>query len=111
MTGYVGVIDSDTAFTADSKPLRIQDFTDGANNTLLVGETRHCVPWTKPQDLPLDMSVPLTGLGSYHGYHNNGFNALFADGAVRFMKNSINPSVLGAILTRNGSQDVEPNVY
>jgi prepilin-type processing-associated H-X9-DG protein len=111
MTGYEAVIGPDTAFTPDFKSLPFQDFTDGLENTLLVGESRRCVPWTEPEDLPLDMSIPLTGLGSHHGYHNNGFNALFADGSVRFLKNSITPSVLGALLTRNGSQDVSPNSF
>ena len=69
------------------------------------------VPWTKPEDLPLDLSVPLSGLGSHHGYHNNGFNALFADGSVRFLKNSISPSVLVALLTRSGNEIVSSDTY
>jgi hypothetical protein len=75
MTGYQAVIGPATAFTPDFKPLRFQDFTDGLEGTLLVSESRRCVPWTKPEDLPLDMGLPLTRLGSHHGYHNNGFNA------------------------------------
>ena len=43
------------------------------------------MPWTKPEDLPFDMSVPLFGLGSHHGDHNNGFNVVFADNSVRFL--------------------------
>ena len=57
------------------------------------------------------MTFPLAGLGSHHGYHNNGFNALFADGSVRFLKSSIAPSVLGAILTRNGNEVVSSDSY
>ena len=86
--------------------------TDGLSNTLFAGESRSSVPWTKPEDLPLDLNVPLSGLGSYHGYRNNGFNALFADGSVRFLKTSISPDVLVAILTRNGNEmisyDLDP---
>ena len=37
------------------------------------------------------MNLPLTGLGSHHGYHNNGFNVLFGDGSVRFLKNVDQP--------------------
>jgi prepilin-type processing-associated H-X9-DG protein len=111
MTGYEAVIGPATAFTPDFKPLSFEDFTDGLSNTLLVGESRRCVPWTKPEDLPFDMSVPLTGLGSHHGYHNNGFNALFADGSVRFLRISITPSVLSALLTRNGHEVVSPDSY
>src|SRR5262249_8990046 len=69
---------------------------------------RRRVPWTKPEDLPLDTALPLNGLGSHHGYHNNGFNVLMADGSIRFLKSSITPSVLGALLTRNGNEVVSP---
>ena len=73
--------------------------------------SRSIVPWTKPEDLPLDLSLPLSGLGSYHGYHNNGFNALFADGSVRFLKSSIAPSVVVALLTPNGNEIVSSDSY
>ncbi len=111
MTAYQVVLGPRTAFPPDFKPLQFQDFTDGLPVTLIVGESRHPVPWTKPEDLPLDMTVPLTGLGSHHGYHNNGFNALFADGSVRFLKLSITPGVLGSILTRDGNEVVSQDSY
>jgi prepilin-type processing-associated H-X9-DG protein len=110
-TGYQVVVGPSTAFTPDFKPLRFQDVTDGLGTTLLVGESLHTVPWTKPEDLPFDMTVPLSGLGSHHGYHNNGFNALFGDGSVKFLKSTINPSALGAILTRNGNDGIYPDSY
>jgi hypothetical protein len=103
MTGYQAVIGPNTAFTPDFQPLRITDFTDGTSQTILIGESRRSVPWTKPEDLPFDMNVPLCGLGSHHGYHNNGFHALFVDGTLRFLKSTIAPSVLAALLTRNGN--------
>jgi prepilin-type processing-associated H-X9-DG protein len=107
------VIGPDTAFTPNFKPLhsRFQDFPDGLDHTLLVGESRRCVPWTKPEDLPLDTRVPLTGLGSHHGNHNDGFNVLFGDGSVRFVKSSITPETLEAILSRNGALSDEPGSY
>jgi prepilin-type processing-associated H-X9-DG protein len=103
-TGYQVVVGPGTAFTPDFKPLRFEDFADGHHNTFLVGESRRHVPWTKPEDLPFDMTVPLTGLGSHHGYHDNGFNALFGDGAVRFIKRSITPPSLDAFLSRSGNR-------
>jgi prepilin-type processing-associated H-X9-DG protein len=42
---------------------------------------------------------------------NSGFNVLFADGSVRFLKGSINPSVLGAILTRNGNETISQDGF
>ena len=52
-----------------------------------------------------------SGLGSQHGYHNNGFNVAFADGSVRFLKSSITPQTLSALLTRNGGEVIGPAAY
>jgi prepilin-type processing-associated H-X9-DG protein len=111
MTGYQAVVGPSTAFTPDFAPLTFQDFTDGSDRTLLIGETRRLVPWTKPEDLPFDTPDALAGLGSDHGYHDNGFNVLFADGSVHFLKRSITPSILRALLTRNGNEVVSPVDY
>jgi hypothetical protein len=108
MTGYQAVIGPDTAFTPDFKPVRIQDFI---RTTLLVSESRRSIPWTKPEDLPFDMTVPLIGLGSHHGYRNNGFNAVFSDGAVGFLESSIPPSTLRSVLTRNRNDGNTPQSY
>ena len=96
MTGYRAVVGARTAFTPDFKPLRIDEFTDGTSNTLFIGESLQAVPWTKPDDLAVGGGLPLYGLGSHHGYQNNGFNALLVDGSVRFLKSTISPSVLSA---------------
>ena len=111
MTGYQAIIGPDTGFRPDFMPLHFKNFTDELMTTILVGESRHAVPWTKPEDLPFTMTVSLTGLGSLHGYHDNGFNVLFADGSVKFLKSSINPSVLAALLTRNGNEVVRSEEY
>ncbi|APW61988.1 DUF1559 domain-containing protein [Paludisphaera borealis] len=111
MTGYQVVVGPKTAFTPDFKLLRIADFTDGTTNTLLIGESRRAVPWTKPEDLPFDGALPLHGLGSQHGYHNNCFNGLFVNDSVRFLKNRIAPGVLDALLTRNGGEVLAPDSY
>ena len=108
MTTYQAIIGPNTAFTPDFKPMRFADITDGTSNTLIIGESRHAVPWTKPEDLPFDTTVPLSGLGSFH---NTGFNVLFADGSVRFIKSSINPSTLESIITRNGNEVVSADSY
>ena len=111
MTGYMAVIGKETAFTPDFQPVKLSEITDGTSLTLLVGESRQTVPWTKPEDLPFDMSVPLSGMGSHHGYHNNGFNALLADGSVRFLKSSIDPSTVSRLITRDGNEAIEQDQY
>jgi prepilin-type processing-associated H-X9-DG protein len=111
MTGFQAVIGPGTAFSDNFKPVPLGDFRDGVGQTLLVGESTRNVPWTKPEDLRFDTKLVLLGLGSHHGYHNNGFNALFADGSVRFLKSSIDPRVLRALLTRNGSEEISSEAY
>lgn len=97
-TGYQVVIGKDTVFTPNFKPLTFADLTDGLSNTLMVGETEHCVPWTKPEDIPFETTTPRHGLGSYH---DHGFHLIRADGSVRFAKKGISDGVINSILTRN----------
>ncbi|WP_076347749.1 DUF1559 domain-containing protein [Paludisphaera borealis] len=110
-TGYLAVVGPGAAFEPDFKPVRFEDFSDGADKTILVSESPHAVPWTKPEDLPFDGVLPLAVLGSHHGSQNNGFNASFADGSVRFLKCAIRPSVLHALLTRNGGETFSTDSY
>lgn len=44
-------------------------------------------------------------------FHPNGANALFGDGGVRFLKDSINPVVLRAIVTRNGGEVISADSF
>ncbi len=86
----------------------IRDFTDGTSNTILAVEAGRDIPWTKPEDIPFDFKAPLPELG---GFLENGFNALFADGSVRFLKTSIQPHVLKALITRDGGEVVSSDSY
>jgi Ca-activated chloride channel homolog len=104
MTGYQVVVGADTAFPPDFRPVRIADLTDGTSNTLAVGETRRVVPWTKPEDVPATDVAASHGLAALQGPHDGGSSMLFMDGTVRFVKATIAPSVLGALLTRAGGE-------
>jgi prepilin-type processing-associated H-X9-DG protein len=110
-TGYQAVLGPKSAFTSGFMPLKLADFTDGTDQTLAVGETHRTVPWTKPQDLSFQDPSPLHGLGSRHSYHSNGFNVLFVDGGVRWLKTTIAPNVLDALLTRNGGEAISADSY
>jgi prepilin-type processing-associated H-X9-DG protein len=111
MTGYMAVIGAGTVFRPDCQPVRFQDISDGTEQTILVAESLRTVPWTKPEDIPFEMVLAPDGLGSHHGYHNDSFNALFADGTVRFLKKSIIPDVLGWLLSRSGGENVSSDRY
>jgi prepilin-type processing-associated H-X9-DG protein len=90
--------------------------TDGTSNTIAAVEAVRDIPWTKPEDIPfdppgdniLDPAVIVPQLG---GLSADGFNALFADGSVRFIKNSINPITLKALFTRDGGEVISSSSF
>ena len=101
MTNYQVIVGPNTLFTPDFKPVAIADIPDGLSRTFLVRESPRKVPWTKPEDLPIDINMPLHGLGNH-----DGFNMGYADGHMRYFSNAIDRVVLNALLTRNGHEDV-----
>ena len=93
----------DGALFEEGKGTGVQTVTDGTSNTIMVVESKDAVPWTKPDDLKFDPDAKpsLYGAGSPHP---GGFNAAFADGSVRFIKNTVNPDVWKALITRAGGE-------
>ncbi len=92
----------------DDEGVSLQKVTDGTSNTLMVVESKNPVPWTKPDDLPYDPKGPRPAIGSKHP---GGFNALFADGAVRFINDSISDQTLKDLITRAGGEVVRLNAF
>ena len=90
--------------------ISVSGVTDGISNTLLVVEAKEAVPWTKPADLTFgpDAAPSLDGAGSLHP---GGFNAVFADASVRFIKLVIDPNVFRALITRNGGEVINAGAF
>jgi hypothetical protein len=97
--------------------VEMASFTDGTSNTIALVEAREAVPWTRP-----DSDIPFGGdptklediqalRGELGGHKAGGFHALMVDGAVRFIKDSVNPVVLRAIITRDGGEVVASDSY
>jgi prepilin-type processing-associated H-X9-DG protein len=88
----------------------LQSVTDGTSNTILVAESDEAVPWTKPDDLKFDQDAKPSrnGTGSPHP---GGFNAAFGDGAVRFLRNTIDLQVLKALITRAGGEVIAQDAF
>jgi hypothetical protein len=103
--------------TAFERPeLTWADFPDGRGSTLLVVEAGNPVLWSKPEDIEYDPAGPLPQLGGVYTKpvhflcwpvaRKPGFIACFADGSVRFIRNSADEHLIRAIITRNGGEPV-----
>jgi hypothetical protein len=102
-TVYLGVGGDGGIFSSERLGKRGQDkwatgttmahITDGTSNTIMVVEVNeeNAVIWTKPEDFEAPEMSPLERLlGNWSG----GFLALFADGSVQFIGESVNRDVL-----------------
>jgi hypothetical protein len=101
-TAYLVVTGKDAIFSG-KKGSQIRDITDGTTNTIMIVEAAddQAVTWTKPADFSMDSKDPLKKLVRPGA---QGFNAAFADGAVRFISAAIELSTLRAMFTRSGGE-------
>jgi hypothetical protein len=106
-TTFLAVVGKGLAFEGE-RPLKIQEYADGASNTVLVvhANAERAVPWTKPDDLNVELTKPMAGLGTAEP---NGFAALFVDGSVRVLPKTIKPDTLKALFTRAGGEVINSN--
>lgn len=97
------------AWVADG-PSKMRDFLDGTSNTILIVETNqsNSVPWTKPDDLMVDLSNPSEIIGDVF---QGGSHMVMADGAVLFITKNIDSEVLKALLTRANKETISPEDF
>lgn len=102
---YLLPVGDDTVFPG-RQPRALQDVKDGAGRTIMVVEVddRHAPVWTKPEDLAFDPEHPGQDLG---GPFEGGFNALFCDGHVEFVRLPQEAEQLRAMFTATGDQPAE----
>jgi len=101
-THYLGVVGPGAVFGAE-EGVALSDITDGLSNTIMVVEADRAVPWTKPEDLNVDLDNPLQELG---GLHPRGFFVLLSDGGVKFILNTIDSKTLRGLMTIDGGESV-----
>jgi len=100
-------VTGDTAAFSGKDGNKIQAFTDGTSNTIMVVEAKRDVPWTKPDDIAYDPAKPLPALG---GHIKEGFLAAFVDGSVRLISKEAEEKLLRALFTKAGGEVVNvPN--
>ncbi len=90
--------------------IKLNEITDGTSNTLLVVDASDdlAVTWTEPRDWEVGPELVVKGL---FGHHPEGAEFGFADGSVRFVKETIRLDVLKALLTRNGGEVVSSDAF
>ncbi len=105
-TDYLTVRGEKTVLPGETA-IRLADIPDGVSNTIVAVEVADdkAVLWTRPDDFEYDQQDPMKGL---IGLWPEGFIAALADSSVRFVRSSIDPSVLKAFFTRNGGEKVAP---
>ena len=103
-TNYV-ILTGEEAFCQPSKVSKFADIQDGTSNTIMAVEAKTLIPWTKPDDIEYASDKPLPSLG---GFSEEGFNAAFADGSVRFISKSMKESELRAYITARGREVITP---
>jgi len=126
-TNYVAVVGSNAAW-AGGRPRKIDDFTEGLTNTIMVVEVADAgISWTEPSDLSLD-SLGVTGANSSalvpssnHDPHSDSFyiydsfasaNVAMADGHVRYLPpGSLSAERLPKILQIGGCRDEQVESY
>ncbi|SIO59721.1 prepilin-type N-terminal cleavage/methylation domain-containing protein/prepilin-type processing-associated H-X9-DG domain-containing protein [Singulisphaera sp. GP187] len=122
--------------TVSTAPISIKHITDGTTYTIVAGEAHEAAfgSWMGHKNF-LDQSAPInarngtvpgtiwascqvakgnTTIGrlgcdfsqEFASYHSGGAAFAFADGSARFLKESINNKVLGALLSRKGQEIV-----
>jgi hypothetical protein len=89
------------AFELD-KSAKLQTFTDGTSNTLMVVEAEEPVVWTNPYDLAFDPTKALPKMLSIDGK----FSAAYGDGSVRTFKMPIDQEILKLLIQKNDGKPI-----
>ncbi len=109
MTSYVAVVGPDAAWPG-SVPAKLGDITDGTSNTIPVVEVANSgIHWMEPRDLHVIQMArginPKSGQG-ISSVHPGGAQVCLPDGSVWFLRETIRPEDLHALLTIAGGEPV-----
>ena len=113
-TNYVAIVGPQTAMPSGGR-IGISQIADGASTTILHVEVSGSgITWSEPRDLDAgtisyQINDP-TGRG-ISGPHPGGVQAVFCDGSVQFLSESMHPEVLRALTTRAGNEELPYDVF
>lgn len=103
-TTFLAPIAEKTLFGA-SEANPIKQITDGTSNTIMLvdSNSESAVPWTKPDDLQIDLKQPLTELA---GQADGRFWTLFCDGSVRALSDKLDAETMRRLFQINDGEVV-----
>jgi hypothetical protein len=83
----------------------LRGLRDGPSKTITLVEAKRNIPWTKPEEIEIDVEAnkPLPKLG---GFIDGVFTAAFADGSVHPIRQNVDPQVMHAFFTVAGGEGV-----
>ena len=100
---YVAVVGPGLIFSG-SKPVSIGDIRDGPENTIMLIEiSKSTIHWMEPKDVTIEELIS-SGMTSNH---SGCVNVVFANGAVRRLRNDIDGKTLRALLTIDGGETID----
>lgn len=108
LSSYAAITGFDCTFDG-SATSTLDDFPDGAGNTLAVVEVRqHAVHWMSPFDVsPTEWLTDLRrSVTKANSNHHECVNAAFADGTVKIVPHDVEEKLVAAMATKSGGEDV-----
>ena len=104
-TRYLVPTGKETIFPQPAAATKVAVISDGTHKTIMIveAEADRAVPWTKPEDLAVNLDRPHDGLRNARA---RGFVAAFADGHVEMIPGDVAAESLKAMFTRNAGDRV-----
>lgn len=110
-TNYVMIVGKGTVGGEPNEVVKFSDILDGTSNTIMAIEVAGAgICWMEPRDMTVDEAIAYITNPEANGQehaHPGGVNAVFADGSVQFISETIDPQTLRNLLTRDDGQVVE----
>ena len=101
-----------------NQAVSLAQILDGSSQTLMVGEDPEAIHamWISGHNIfdeccPINARPPFEYGEELTSQHPGGVNALFGDGSVRYLKNTMNPAVLSAVCTRALGEIIDASSY
>jgi hypothetical protein len=110
-TSYAAVLGSRCAFRG-ADPVSESDISDGIGHTLLIGEVTDAnILWTKPEDVDVAKHPQLGDRMGFSSEHPGIVIFAFADGRARCLSVTTPQTVVDALYTRNGREQIGDGDY